>query len=249
MLIYPKEFFKQNEETIKEATCFVLMPFNEKYIDVYNRIRVTLNSNPLFIECSRADDFHRPHIIETILKGITHSEFVIADLTESNANVYYELGLTHSIKEIEKVIILTQELHLVPFDITQFRCIEYKPTPDGMKKLKKELISTFNAISHNKFRLKLTENKLIIFSKKLTGIGHFLYEMKLESSHVGHDGIKLKIYFIQLSADGSQTELETQYLYLPINQNKHKIDHIPWHVCLLRTQGKEAFISIEKQEP
>lgn len=245
--IYPKDFFKQTNKRTQKASCFVLMPFDPKFREVYDTIKETLESETLNIECNRADDFHQPHIIATILKGIAKSEFIIADLTESNANVFYELGLAHSVKDIDKVIIMTQNMKYVPFDLRQFRCIVYEQSISGSKKLKDELIKTFNEVAKNSFRLKVKEDRMTPFSKRLVGEENFLYELEFESPYIGHDAIKLQIHFTQLAVDKTRTKLETQILYLSEDKPEDKIENIPWTVTLIKTNEKEAIISIDKR--
>jgi len=244
--IYPKAFFKQVKKRVQKASCFVLMPFNPKMKEVYGAIKEALGSDFLNIECNRADDFHQPHIIETILKGIAEAEFVIADLTKSNANVFYELGLAHCIKDIDKVIILTQDMKYVPFDLRQFRCIIYEQSITGLKELGNELIKTFKEVAKNSFRLKILENNRKLFSKSLLGNGNSLYSLEFESPVIGLDAIKLQIHFTQLAVDKSKTKLETQYLYLSNEKPEDDIDHIPWKVTLIKINDKEATISIDK---
>lgn len=246
-IIYPKYFFEKSNKKYQKGSCFVLMPFAQNYQDVYKTIKKTLESDDLNIECNRADDFHQPHIIETILKGIKKSEYIIADLTESSSNVFYELGLAHSFKDIDKVIIITQNMEFVPFDIRQFRCIVYEQTTKGMKKLQEELQETFNEVSKNSFRIKLKENRKFIFSKRLVGKDNFLYEMEFECPFLGHDAIKLQIHFNQFSVDKSISQIETQFLYLSENEPVAEIDNIPWKVALIKTNEKEATISIDKR--
>lgn len=48
---------------------------------------------------------------------------IIADLTGLNANVFYELGLAHAMNK--KVIIITQDIGELPFDIKSYRANEY----------------------------------------------------------------------------------------------------------------------------
>jgi hypothetical protein len=245
--IYPKDFFNQASKKIHKASCFVLMPFDPKFKEIYDSIKDTLESEELNIECNRADDFHQPHIIQTILNGISKAEFIIADLTELNANVFYELGLAHSIKDIQKVVILTQDLKYVPFDLRQFRCIVYEQSITGAKKLKEELVKTFNEATKDSFRLKLIEDKIVPFAKRLVGVGNFIYELSFESTYVGHDAIKLQIHFTQLSVDKTKTNLESQFLYLSEDKLSDKINNIPWTVNLVKIEGKEVTISIDKK--
>jgi hypothetical protein len=245
--IYPKDYFAQLSGRMRKATCFVLIPFEAKFREVYDLIRNTLESEDLNIECKRADDFHQPHIIETILENIARSEYVVADLTDSNANVFYELGLAHSFKNIDEVIILTQDMRFVPFDLRHFRCIVYEQTIAGSRDLKTELIKTFNESSKNAFRFKLKENSITPFDKRLAGKNKFLVELKFECVWVGLDGIKLQVHFVQCAADKSRMELETQFMYLGIDENPgNPLKHIPWSISLLRTDGTVAIISLDK---
>jgi hypothetical protein len=174
---YPKDYFKQLNRKINKATCFVLMPFDTKFNEIYDVIKGTLQSEELNIICNRADDFHQPHIIETILKNIVRSEFIVADLTGTNANVFYELGLAHCVKDIDKVIILTQDMKYVPLDLRQFRCIVYEQSITGSRLLRDELIKTFEEASRNSFRLRVKEHRIIPFGKKLVGYDNNLYAL------------------------------------------------------------------------
>lgn len=247
--VYPKDYFQQVTNKVQRASCFVLMPFDDKFKEVYEIIKESLESEEINLECNRADEFHQPHIIETILKRIVQSEYIIADLTESNANVFYELGLVHSVKDIDKVIILTQNMKFVPFDLRQFRCITYEQSITGSKKLKKELIKTFKEASKDTFRFKIKENRITPFDKRLVGKDNYIYELKFECPFIGHDGVKMQIHFTQLAVDRTVKVLETQFLYLSLDKQTDKIENIPWNVSLIKTDdsSREAVISIDKR--
>ncbi len=124
--VYPKDYFQDSGAIkVQRASSFVIMPFAKKFNEVYDNIKEVLQED-LNIQCNRGDEIRQPHIIETILNQIVHSEYIIADLTEANANVLYELGLAHCMKDADNVIMLTQEMEYVPFDLRQFRCITYE---------------------------------------------------------------------------------------------------------------------------
>jgi hypothetical protein len=55
--------------------------------------------------------------------GIVEADLVVADLTDGNPNVYYELGLAHALRK--RVILLTQEAAALPFDLRAYRVVEY----------------------------------------------------------------------------------------------------------------------------
>ncbi len=122
------------------------MPFKEELNDIYQEVikDVALESN---FTSSRADEIYsNSTIMADVLKGIEEAEVIIADLTNKNPNVLYELGLAHCRKVSEKVIILSQNINDVPFDIKHYRVIIYKNSISGAKKLKRDLIDALNAI-------------------------------------------------------------------------------------------------------
>ncbi len=245
--IYPKDFFKTLNNKIERATCFVMMPFDPKFNVVNDTIRNTLQSTELNFVCNRADDIREPHIVETILKSIWRAEYIIADLTDRNPNVFYELGIAHCTKDIDKVIILTQNMESVPFDLRQFRCIVYNQTEEGLMQLQKELIKTFEAVAKHTFRFKVAEGRNFPFEKKLAGKDRNFYKLNFEVPHIGYGAVKLLIHFNQIRIDREPDIKDSQFLFLTEEKTTEKIHNIPWTVSLLNIdeQNKQAMISIE----
>ncbi len=122
-MIYPKDFSCVNVE-VKQNSAFVVMPFEEAFDPVYAAIkRACIDED---IVCSRADDvFASGPIIEKILNELTTTEIIIADLTEKNPNVYYEIGIAHSLRERDSIILITQSIEDVPFDIKHWSILIY----------------------------------------------------------------------------------------------------------------------------
>lgn len=127
-LIYPKQFQRANIP-IEKNRCFVIMPFKKELNIIYGSIKNSL-SEAGFI-CNRVDEVPgSTPIVNKIITEILHSRFIIADLTELNANVFYELGVAHSFKDAQNIIILKQRGAKIPFDVTHLTYIEY--TPDNL---------------------------------------------------------------------------------------------------------------------
>src|ERR1044071_2895334 len=123
--MYPKSYFSNSTAEPEPGTCFVVMPFSHDFDSVFETIQQSIQSD-LGFACTRTDELvGGGHIIEDILRGIAMSELVIVDVTGRNPNVYYELGIAHMTKPVEKVILLSQDLDSIPFDIRQFRHIVY----------------------------------------------------------------------------------------------------------------------------
>ena len=86
-------------------TCFVIMPFGKDkdkqsfYTSVYESI-IFPAASKCHYEVNRVDT--KPSNVGNITKNIIHdlvySDIVIADLSEGNANVFYELGIRHAIR-------------------------------------------------------------------------------------------------------------------------------------------------------
>lgn len=122
-LIYPKQLHRLNIP-IEKNRCFVIMPFKEELDFVYGIIKKGLNDNGYI--CNRVDEIPgSTPIVNKILTELLRSRYIIADLTDCNPNVFYELGIAHSFKDAQNIIILKQKGSKVPFDITHLTYIEY----------------------------------------------------------------------------------------------------------------------------
>ena len=151
MTIYPKSFFETSSIESTPRSCFVIMPFGDPFDEIYKEvIKETLEDNNFTVV--RADELYgsKP-IMEDILGKIELSEIVVADLTDRNPNVFYELGITHCRIINENVIIITQNLEDVPFDLKPYRIISYKPTISGAKALRSQLTNTIRELTLKSF--------------------------------------------------------------------------------------------------
>ncbi len=84
-------------------------------------------------------------ITKQILECILNHDLVVANLTELNPNVMYELAVRHS---TAKPVITIAELGTkLPFDITTERTIFYTNDMRGVPKLQKELKSSISSIN------------------------------------------------------------------------------------------------------
>ncbi len=143
-----KKLFTKISEPVDENLCFVLMPFRPEMEEIYEDI-IQPTIKELGMECRLAKEIYSVGpIIDQIWYCIQLAGIIIADLTNRNPNVFYELGLAHA--SDKKVILLTQSIEDVPFDLRHLRCIEYDNTPRGAKKLKQSLIETLKSPQEEK---------------------------------------------------------------------------------------------------
>jgi hypothetical protein len=123
---------------------FVLMPFASEMKPVYDdHIRAV--ADRMRLRVARADDFFgTTPIMGDVWTAINGCKFAIADCTGRNPNVFYELGIAHTLGK--PVVLMTQNMDDVPFDLQQFRVIVYEFTPRGMKALEMQLERTIASI-------------------------------------------------------------------------------------------------------
>ena len=137
--------FQGREFLINEKLVFVLSPFQEPFDTIYNDHIKPSVERINYLTCLRADDIYdtRP-IIEDIWRLTNEARILIAELTGKNANVFYETGIAHTIGK--EVILITQSMEDVPFDLKHLRCIVYEYTPRGSTTLEQNLENTIRSI-------------------------------------------------------------------------------------------------------
>lgn len=119
--------------TSREPTCFVVMPFGEKkdldgreidFDDIY-RFFFKKAIEDLGLRCIRCDEIEESGSIhERMFERIYSSDVVVVDITTSNANVYYELGVRHALAKGVTVLIRRKGT-TIPFNIQGLQVVEY----------------------------------------------------------------------------------------------------------------------------
>ena len=130
-------------------TCFVMMPFakplGDYYAKIYEPAIIKVGLKPI-----RADNdiFGTGKIIDQIWDGINSAKVLVAELTDRNPNVYYELGLAHALKK--PVVLICSNEEDVPFDLKHIRVIYYDMTDPfwGTKLIDKVAENILSALSN-----------------------------------------------------------------------------------------------------
>lgn len=145
---FKQPMFVTNDTTVmpipkhNQYSIFVVMPFSETWSDeTYDIIKEVCNN--LDVKLNRADEIlGSQSIYNDIITNIIESDIIIVDITVKNANVFYELGYAHALKK--NVILIRQPHNNVPFDIAQFRYIEYELSFKKAKEFQRRLTDTIN---------------------------------------------------------------------------------------------------------
>ena len=131
----PAKFLGVLADSIKFNQCFIVMPYTQDWSDAVESI-IKQSCEKAGFSCVIAKQMDGRFIPHDIWSGITGSGVIIADLTGSNANVAYELGLADAIGR--DVILLSQSSD-VPFDFAGQRLIIYENSLGGAGKLLESL--------------------------------------------------------------------------------------------------------------
>jgi hypothetical protein len=118
--------------------CFVISPIGKEGTEVHQKfkdvleyvIKKAIKGSGYQFEVLRADDINRSgSFIRDILDSIYSSHVVIADLTGQNPNVFYELGVRHSLSP--RTILIAQSIDDIPSDLREYRTIVYETSAKG----------------------------------------------------------------------------------------------------------------------
>jgi hypothetical protein len=112
---------------------FVLMPFGEKFDDIY-KLGIKSITKDKGVIAQRVDEqIYTESILERIYSQIDNADFIIADMTGKNPNVFYEVGYAHAKDKL--CILITQESSDIPFDLSHHRHLIYNGSITNLQKM------------------------------------------------------------------------------------------------------------------
>ncbi|MDM8515089.1 hypothetical protein QUF76_02730 [Desulfobacterales bacterium HSG16] len=168
--------------------CFVIMPTGEDFDQIYEyAVEKAVQGHNM--ECILVHNIPgQGNIIAEITDRIYNAKLVIADLTNNTPEILYELGLTHGL--LNNVIMITQNSDDLPFDLNNYRVIQYSTRVGGDRELKEKINSSIEKLSEwidksNPIRTYLPAAKLPVTVEKYN-------EIKAEMDRAKNEVIALK---------------------------------------------------------
>jgi len=130
---------------IDEKLCFVLMPFGPPFDSYYHKI-IKPAASQAGLAALRSDEIRSTNaIVNDIWQHLWRARLIVADVSNRNPNVNYELGLCDALGI--PTIIITGKIEDVPFDYKHKRCILYHREEAGCdEKLRDDLVSTMQVV-------------------------------------------------------------------------------------------------------
>lgn len=122
------------------------MPFSEtdslaegKWTEIFeHEIKPAVEESGFSYNCERYK-FRRANITKDILQELNSTLVVIADLTDNNPNVLWELGVRHTLSK--RTILIAQDKKFLPSDLKDYPIItyKYKQRPAEVSKFRREI--------------------------------------------------------------------------------------------------------------
>ena len=126
-----------------QSDIFVVMPFSAEISPVYREVIKPLAAD-LNLRVVRGDEFtsSRGSIIEEVWAALNGCRMVVADISGGNDNVFYELGIAHTLNKPAILLTQAQSPEDVPFDVRHLRYIQYQM--DDLARLRADLEAAIN---------------------------------------------------------------------------------------------------------
>jgi len=170
-------------------TCFVIMPFSttascteEDWTWIFNNVfKPAVEGAGLDYECRRSVAT-RGNIVASILEELNDAYVVLVDLTDRNANVFYELGVRHSLKD--RTILIAQRCDDIPFDLQAYAYHVYDwKTEEGRVALAEKLVQLLADVDTNPER---PDNPLSDFLRKPPESAHVTSPPQVASADIAY---------------------------------------------------------------
>lgn len=208
------------KSTAPKPFVFVLMPFDEKFDDIYKfGIKEAAKEEGAYAE--RIDEqIFLEGILERIFNQINKADIIVADMTGRNENVFYEVGYAHALGKI--VLLLTQNVDDIPFDLKNKQHIVYAGKIETLQSELKKKIRWAISESSRKRKQNLLEKLLVslpeveipeeISSNNVPVI--VIDDTNLEDYLIMHEGDKLKLGLTFSIRNHSPESIFISYIYL-----------------------------------
>ena len=138
--------------TNQEKQCFVISPIGEPDSETRKRSDQVLKhvvrpaANSCGYKAVRADEIDKPGIITSqVIQHVVNADLVVADLTERNPNVFYELAIRHALKK--PLVQIIRKGEAIPFDVAATRTIYVDHQDlDSVEAAKNEIVEQIKAL-------------------------------------------------------------------------------------------------------
>jgi molecular chaperone HtpG len=152
---------------------FMITPFNNQYIQIEQAVRRVLERPPYCFEVRLARDYtHKPGLLDNVREHMQRAHGFIADITDLNPNVMFELGAAMIVDDGRPVFVLrgSDADSPIPADFKEKLYVPYGALNESLDKLENDIRSCFEKdgrITHDGMQELLTQRKKHFLSRVL----------------------------------------------------------------------------------
>lgn len=138
--------FKDVNVTARPGKVFVVMQFSDNYQQLYTEVIQPVVKEFKLHAYHAGEVFGPGLILQDIVNSLVEAKIVIAEITPTNSNVFYEIGYAHALAK--PTILLAERGKDLPFDVSGYRCLFYENTIAGKQNVENALRRHLEAILH-----------------------------------------------------------------------------------------------------
>jgi hypothetical protein len=132
-----RPIFEGRDFTVQPRTCLVVMPLEAYWSDsLWMHLQQTMRS--VGWESYRAGALYAQDILDDTWQGLNEVEVVLFDLTYKHPDVFYKIGIAHTLGK--RIILITQHARDLPPDFQRFTYIVYDNNIHGLQRLSERVI-------------------------------------------------------------------------------------------------------------
>lgn len=133
---YASDLIAVAERIVIPRSVFPIMSFKPKWRWIYECFKKACDDHGF--SCERTDDsISLERINPRIESGIAKCAFVLADISDESANVYFEIGLARG--QRKPMIVTAKKRTKLPFDLSDFPVIFWNTADDLMRGIKMQI--------------------------------------------------------------------------------------------------------------
>lgn len=136
---------------LSSKICYVIMPFSptestKNWDDVYQRLFMPVIEESKFgYKCKRSE-IRNGAFTKDIVRNLKTAFLVLADITDFNSNVMWELGVRHALSQRTIMVAREDMIEKIPTDIKGYGVIAYPKEITGFTKFKEDITAVLEKI-------------------------------------------------------------------------------------------------------
>lgn len=241
-----------------KKNCFVVTPIGSSDSQTRRKAQGIIDSVIKPVLKDKDFEVHVAHeisslgsITKQVIEHLLKDDLVIANLTELNPNVMYELAVRHAVRK--PVVTIAEDGTILPFDISDERAIFYRNDMAGAFELIPKLVSAIEEAMKEKLTdnpiYRVSESLLIKESKEIPSIEKFLMQ-RLDNIESAVSDLSRKNYLRKIDySNSSISNKSLKYgVLIEVNKNQKNMQEFIEHLDLMDNVSNVVEANIAKNK-